>query len=604
MRRALIISLGVLALGAAGWIGFLTFFPALTVEALVLPPQHSASKATLVDLLEPTAKTSLAGSKAVLRVKGRRADDLALLYNGEELAIELGPSGTYWAEVLLADPATFTLKVDDKSHVVTLPTVPDSAPKVKWQGRPSINTAGTIRLPYLARDDVGLGDITLLVSSGEVDMDRDERIPLNGDFAPGTTRLERVAHIDLLAHALTGRNVSLTLVATDGAGNISTSAPAYLHLPSARLTNRTAQLIAALGEELALRPTATNKVAMLLTSVAFTPEDYDHDLTAFLGLRIAYRRLTGRSLLYSLPKRPLPPATSEQVAAVRPLLIDVARHVDAGPARASQAALRLAMARAERTLTHAGTDSGLRQQTFGFLAYAIADYLGDKNPLETMVAWQMVAQRLLISIDEAAERGLNTEALQAFDLLRDLMENALPGDSPIKNSSALGAFAGMGHETAALMRVAERLENAKSGPYADIRASIKRRQNALRALSVKESVPGKAISPLRQALAQLEQAEAALTTINKKTAQAALTSARQKLAEAAHATSDEMVRHMESRLVAARIPTMMGTRDMVDPAMDEAMSDFVSARLNDCGRRTQGPCNSKMRDRLSQLGKH
>lgn len=600
MRRVLFIFIGVAVIAAAAWAGFGLLYPPLKVRALILPPRHSAQDAQIVDVLAPSNQPLLAGSTALVQVEGRRADELHLQHNDQELTLERGPSGTYWAQVVLGDTANFTLNVDQKTHVVSLPIAVDAPPRIEWRAGPSINTSGTIRLPYIARDDVGLSEISLRVSAGPTDPTQEDGIILRTDLAPGTLLVDRVAHIDLQAHALTGQNVNITLVAQDGAGNTIASAPTYLRLPSARLTNRTAQLIAALGEELALRPNATNKVAMLLTSIAFTPEDYGHDLTAFLGLRIAYRRLTGRSLLYTSRNRPLPPVTSEQVAMIRPLLIDVARHVDAGPTRASQAALRVALARAERVMILAPDQSGPRQQAFGFLAYTIANHLGSRTPLDTMVAWQMLAQRLLIAIDEAAERGHPTEALQAFDLLRDLLENALPGDAPVKTQSALSAFSSLGHETAALMRVIQRLENAKSGPYKDIRASTQRRINALRALSVEKGVPGKAISPLRQALGELEQAEAALAAPNKKTAQTALQSARHKLAEAAHATSDDMVRRMEGRLVAARMPMIMGTQTGMDPATQEAINAIVVARLNDCGRRQQGPCSTAMRDHLSK----
>ncbi|MGB0920855.1 MAG: DUF4175 family protein [Alphaproteobacteria bacterium] len=605
MRRALLILGLVLGVSIGGWFGFNLLVPPLKVTALILPPPHAGHPARLANILQADLQPILSGSTAILNVSGRRASELSLFTEATPVTLERGPSGTYWAQLPLTGTQNLGLVVGDNRHDISLPIQADVPPRVAWIGHPSINTSGSIRLPFVAQDDVSLQEISLLVSAGLPEIESTATIPLVQYFPVGQTHAERVHHVDLLAHRLSGQNASLTLTAKDGAGQLVASPPAFIRLPSARLTDRTAQIIASLANELATKPNATNKVAMLLTSVAFTPKDYGHDLTAFLGLRIAYRRLTGLSLLYTPPKYPLPPATSEQVATIRPLLIDIARHVDAGPSRAGWAALQLAFTRAERTIDYGATGAAnaaaARQAAFGFLAYTIADYLGGQDPLDTLVPWQLLSQRLLLAIDEAAERNLHDQAYKGMDLLGDLLENALPGNAPIAAQAGLGSLTRMGHELAALGRLSLRLQNAKGPGYTDIRATTQRRITALRKLSAAKEVPGKAVSNLRQTLASLEQADAALAANNKPLAQQSFTTAKHKLAEAAHDSADEMVRRVEGKLIAARIPLLQQKRAPTQVEESAAIAAFATARLDDCTTRRQGHCAPAIRERLERL---
>lgn len=610
MRRVLVV-FGLLAATAITLWGVLAVLgPAARVEALVLPPPHSTAPAFSFKLGKKQPAPIAVGSDILLRVNGRRADELTItLMDGTRVKTEPTPSTNRWAQLRASEvePMVLILTLDDNARQVPLEIVADSAPKIRWSERPAHDLSGKVRLAFTASDDLSLTDVKLIVAASDAGLDINPARPVVTALPLGTTTLTRAVHLDLADHPLAGRNVALVLEVTDGAGNVSRSAPAYLPLPKARMSDRTAQIIASLADELLADPAATQKVATLLTAIAMSPQEYGDDLTSFLALRIAYRRLTGLSLLYGLPRYPLPPATADRVADVRPLLLDTARRIDDGPEATSYAIYEAALDGVPAALEN----DDRRYQALSLLAYAINAYAHDLTASEILLSPEDLIGRLLLAIDDAANDNNYASAQNALDTLSDLVENISFGVAAVPPEGRLGVLTAIGTEARGVQGLRERIIAATDEPgrIPDLKASLNRRITTLRGLLKKQALSGEAAPLIHSASGMVSAAGQALSAQDWPRADTLLADALGNLSDAGQITAQSIVSTTENRLITAGLPSLFPASDLSNraatlPENAAKTEQLADDRLNDCGYRSEGQCAPGIRARLSRIVDH
>lgn len=608
IRRVLVVFGLLIAVAISFWGGLAVIGPAASVHALVLPPPHSTAPAFSFELGKAQPASIAEGSTVLLRLEGRRASELHITHqDGTPVRIEPAPSEHYWAELAASGtaPIVLALTLDDKTRQVPLHMVADSAPSVRWRERPAHDLSGKVRLAFAATDDLSITEVKLVIAASEAGLDINPPRPVLAEIPLGTTALTRAVHLDLADHPLAGMNVALVLEVTDGAGNVARSEAAYLPLPKARLSDRTAQIIAALADELLEDPGATQKVATLLTAIAMSPQEYGEDLTSFLALRIAYRRLTGLSLLYGLPRYPLPPASGDQVAEVRPLLLDIARRIDDGPEAASYAIYEAAL----EGVPGGYANDDRRYQALSLLAYAVNAYAHDLSAGEILLSPEDLIGRLLLAIDDAAGRGDYASAQQALDALSDLVENISFGVAALPPEGRLGILTSIGNEAEGISRLRQRIaaagdEDARIG---DLKASLTRRLTTLRALLKRQALSGEAAPLINAAANDVSKAGAALSAKQWDSADRLLATALEQLSDAGQITAQNIVSATESRLITASLPTLLpsGQPSASKLGKNAALTEKLAAsRLADCASRREGQCAPAVRARLNRIVGH
>ncbi|HEX7776089.1 MAG TPA: TIGR02302 family protein, partial [Parvibaculum sp.] len=98
-------------------------------------------------------------------------------------------------------------------------------------------------------------------------------------------------YVDLLPHPWAGLPVTITLVATDDAGNEGVSAPVSLTLPARDFKKPLAAAIVEQRRALALDPGSTTRVARVIDDLTADGDRYIEDKTVYLALRVVYWRL-------------------------------------------------------------------------------------------------------------------------------------------------------------------------------------------------------------------------------------------------------------------------------------------------------------------------
>ena len=178
--------------------------------------------------------------------------------------------------------------------------IPDAPPTVAFHlpdaKKPTGPHPETPLLPVhiLAQDDHGLTAIDM-----ELKLPRDvtsplqsavRKIPLN-ITARSPNHLDTVYPVDMTHHPWAGLSLSMRIVARDGAQNESASPWQPVTLPERSFSHPVAATLISVRKKLALGMTAHEKLWETLETLSRSPQDFEGDLTTFLGLRIAAIRL-------------------------------------------------------------------------------------------------------------------------------------------------------------------------------------------------------------------------------------------------------------------------------------------------------------------------
>ena len=218
----------------------------------ITPPAYTGQAPLL---LQPSvASVSVpAGSKLVVDLTGSAAEP-AIQFGGQALAPgRIGPQSWQAGQELRGGGQLVVRRRGNVLGTWSISTVVDQPPVVAFGGPVvTLSRSREIRVPWRASDDYGLAGVQLLLRLPERagTPSSVQEIPLTG--------VPREAHgvwqHDLTAHPWAGLDVTLQLLARDGAGQEGLSTVVAMKLPERVFTNPLARALIELRRQLSLVP--------------------------------------------------------------------------------------------------------------------------------------------------------------------------------------------------------------------------------------------------------------------------------------------------------------------------------------------------------------
>jgi uncharacterized protein (TIGR02302 family) len=389
--------------------------------SLRIVPREGAEEPIPVESAERLVTAGLAKAKenvAEFKEKLTRAADIELLDNGAAVA--------RWGVDI----------IEDTPPVITLTEAPSEAQR------------GSLRFKYSVQDDYGVLSAQAVIARAEdedgdadgerpVDVQRlgqPPSIPLTLPRA-NTKQGDGQTYRDLASHYWAGLPATVTLQARDQAEQIGRSEPYRLVLPERKFEKPLAKALIEQRKKLVDRPDLRTKVARALDALTLAPEIFIRSTQVYLGIRTAFRRLTNNDDI----------AAMESTA---DLLWQVAVHVEDGDLSDAERRLRNAQEELMRALERNASDEEIKR-LMDELRTALNEFLENmkqqaqqnpnfmpENPLSpNRVITSQDLERMLKKIEELAKTGSRDAARQMLSELRDLLENAKPGNQASSSQS-------------------------------------------------------------------------------------------------------------------------------------------------------------------------
>ena len=316
--------------------------------------------------------------------------------------------------------------------------VPDAPPEISMPEPPGATLAGALEVHFTARDDYG------------VDTAWAEIVPIGGIVPGKGLELEPITFAlplpiagralevadsairDFGRHPWAGAWVELTLFAEDGAGQRATAGPVTLRLPGRFFTHPLARALVEQRRELAMDFEQGDRALDVLQAVTRRPEEiFDDNSGAYLGVRVAIRRLAGG-------------VAADEVSRVAPGVVEflwlAALSLEDGDLSSALERLRAAEEALRRAL-ESGTDEDIRR-AMEELRAAMQDYIEEmiRQALERGLEpgdqgqggdRQMLSQQdleeMLDELQRRAESGLRDAARDMLSELSRMLENLQAG---------------------------------------------------------------------------------------------------------------------------------------------------------------------------------
>ena len=326
--------------------------------------------------------------------------------------------------------------------------IEDTPPVITMTEPPSEAQRGSLRFKYSVQDDYGVLSAQAVITraNGEDADDEGERpanvqrlgqapvIPLTLPRA-NTKQGEGQTYRDLASHYWAGLPAVVTLEARDQAEQIGRSEPYTLVLPQRKFEKPLAKALIEQRKKLVDRPDLRLKVARALDALTIAPEQFFPKMQVYLGIRTAFRRLTNNE----------DTASMESAA---DLLWQVAVHIEDGDLSDAERRLRNAQDELMRALERNASDEEIKR-LMEELRTALNEFLENmrqqaqrdpnftpENPLSpNRVVTSQDLERMLKKIEDLAKTGSRDAARQMLSQLRDLLENAKPGNQASSSQS-------------------------------------------------------------------------------------------------------------------------------------------------------------------------
>ncbi len=341
------------------------------------------------------------------------SQDFTLDQSGE-IAID-GPSGRAWQISILADQPPAIVMVGE------------------LEGIPP----GQMGLTFTATDDFGIATARVEIALDPANADRrhglaidpeprealvlDLPLPFNGSRAEFTEILVE----DLSEHPFANLPVTITLSATDDAGQVGQSSEAIARLPGRRFFDPVANALIEQRRDLLWSRENAGRTAQILRAVTHRPEGAFDDEGAYLMVRSAIRRLESGVDSISGTLR-------DEVAE---LLWNAAIELEEGDLSDALERLRRAQDRLSEAMRQGASDEEIAQ-LMDELREAMDDYMRqlaqNAEPQdtderdqsgETMEMSMNDIEEMLRRIEELMQQGRMAEAQEMLDALRQMMEN-------------------------------------------------------------------------------------------------------------------------------------------------------------------------------------
>lgn len=326
--------------------------------------------------------------------------------------------------------------------------IEDTPPVITMTEPPSEAQRGSLRFKYSVQDDYGvLSAQAVITRTEDEDADEESERPANGQRLgqPPTIPLtlprantkqgEGQTYRDLASHYWAGLPAVVTLEARDQAEQIGRSEPYKLVLPQRKFEKPLAKALIEQRKKLVDRPDLRLRVARALDALTIAPELFFPKMQVYLGIRTAFRRLTNNE-------------DTASMEGAADLLWQVAVHIEDGDLSDAERRLRNAQEELMRALERNASEEEIKR-LMDELRTALNEFLENmkqqaqrdpnftpENPLSpNRVVTSQDLERMLKKIEDLAKTGSRDAARQMLSELRDLLENAKPGNQASNSQS-------------------------------------------------------------------------------------------------------------------------------------------------------------------------
>ena len=323
---------------------------------------------------------------------------------------------------------------------------PDEQPIIELLKRPRSSPRGSLKLSYKMSDDYGIASARVKLEkmpNKDVDPDtawarpaelkgarfplpRPPELPLRLPRA-NTKDGKADTHLEIASHPWSGMQVSMTLEATDVAGQVGRSKRIELVLPQRKFTNPLARAVIEQRRKLIDDSRHRNQVRRALDALTLEPEEFIKDLQVFLALRSAYHRLSYDE-------------TRAGFMSVIEQLWHVALRIEDGDLSEAERRLREAQDKLAKALEEGASDEEIKE-AIDELRQALNDYMQQlqkqarENPMQPMdgmdernqVLSQQDLDRMMREMEQMARNGSRELAQQMLSQLRDLLDQLQNG---------------------------------------------------------------------------------------------------------------------------------------------------------------------------------
>lgn len=316
---------------------------------------------------------------------------------------------------------------------------PDAVPDIRLAEDPDTSTRGAVRVVIEGEDDYGFHEAKLYLNRlrAEIETDEDaaEEAALDRfnaahviDLALPSSSLRAIRETsfhDLTAHPWAGLEVTMQVVARDGAGQPAVTDPVDITLPERRFRHPVARALVLLRKKLIFDPQSRADVWNDVVNLATIPGAFNNDSVVILALRTMSSRLGGdegikaidevQKLMWETALRLEDGQLSLAEKRMRELqkkLMDALNRKDNEEVRKLMQELEKAMAEFLREMMKGMKDMPQMAQPF--------------DPNTTTVSPQDL-QRMLDRARELAMTGNLDAARQMLSMLREMLENLKNG---------------------------------------------------------------------------------------------------------------------------------------------------------------------------------
>ncbi|PTE23075.1 TIGR02302 family protein [Cereibacter changlensis JA139] len=432
-----------------------------TWEGWAQPPAHTGKPSLYLNDIREGALTLPVGSRIQLRLYGEVGD----------LTVAETVSGSTQPEPASAPAQDFVVTRSGKISIDgpngrswEIMALADAPPTVSSTGEMERAADGQMNLPFSAQDDYGVtgGQAVIALDLAAVDrrfglaanpeprdpVTLDLPLPITGDRAD----FSEVLVDDLSKHPFANLPVTITLSASDAAGQTGAAAPLKVVLPGKRFFDPLAAALIEMRRDLLWARSNAPETVSLLKAVTYKPEGLFRNERAYLRTRVILRRLDAEAAT-------LAPEARDEMAEQ---LWEIALMVEEGDLASALEALRRAQDRLDEAIRNGASEDEI-QQLMDEMRQALDNYMKElaeeaqRNPdqqqsenQQTMEMSSDQLQEMLDKLQQLMEEGKMAEAAELMEMMRQLMENM---------QVAQGEGQGQGEGSQAMRDLAETLRD-------------------------------------------------------------------------------------------------------------------------------------------------
>ncbi|HHZ09722.1 MAG TPA: TIGR02302 family protein [Rhizobiales bacterium] len=430
--------------------------PPPRIDAWVTPPAYTGKAPLFLTTEAATTEASAgtaagnaaakvitvpAGSVVTLRVTGGSGEETLSLADADGTTRDIAPAAGTPVSTGSSTARQFAWPLDRDGTLAlrsgerrlqswAFAVTPDGAPKIRFADEPKRAVNGALELAYEIEDDYGAAsaraEFTLAEpqAPGARPLYGAPEMPLSlprrgkGPAAKATR--------DLTEHAWAGANVSLTLAATDEAGQEARSETRTLVLPERTFTNPLARAVAEQRRILALDANRKGRVLDIIDAITLRPEDTFPTMSHYLALMSARTRLKMAT-------------SDDQLREVADYLWEIALGIEDGDLSVAEKRLRQAQEALKQALENGSSDEEidklmreLREAMNEFLREFAERAQQNPNLAEPMPQpgqemRQSDLERMLDQIENLAKSGNRDKAQELLSQLQQMMNNLQAG---------------------------------------------------------------------------------------------------------------------------------------------------------------------------------